>query len=572
MNSNVLFQTFRFIQQKMALQQTELTGENDENDLSNIDINTWLSQNRLGKFKQYFTENEVIMNDLLTYTENTLESIIKDIKQNSNISLGSVYIQRFKDSIRQLQHKYNKPNTSQNDLHKVYRIVMSPKENQFIQKLEDKLSTLDMALKNNLNTTTESITNTKNIENNIISVFNNYQKQLAQRQKLLITKLNQKSNDQLHTLQNQKNILENYKQSVKASIHEQNAMILNPNLNSSKREIKMEVLTNNTLNSINNNDLNVTAAQISFIMDNNVVNKCISSIGDVILGPEPPIISVSDIGVDTAKITIDCNIEEDVIYGIKYKQNGCDNDDEKKECWIEMEIKYKEFVCNDLITNKKYTVCARFKILDGNIWSGYSNVISFKTMKQIDKWDIGQSGDYAVFDMDAICVSNKDNAHWYAAFGSIGVNKGIHEWILKIKEIGNTDNHFLAVGVVTKTMHKNTWCYNKDNDAKTNYQNYAFACWNSQNKGCVFDQKRSYNRNNNALYGYVDDFRWNVGDNIVMTLDLINNTLKYVINGRREFLISDIYNDFNDNYRLAVNNFEYNGKTKIEFVSYNQLS
>ena len=43
------------------------------------DINHWLQENRLTKFKQYFEETETILSDLLKYKEEDIELIIIEI-------------------------------------------------------------------------------------------------------------------------------------------------------------------------------------------------------------------------------------------------------------------------------------------------------------------------------------------------------------------------------------------------------------------------------------------------------------------------------------------------------------
>ena len=56
------------------LQQTQSqNGEGDTNDICNIDMNIWLKQNRLTKLQQYFQENEVIIDDLLKYSEDDMK-------------------------------------------------------------------------------------------------------------------------------------------------------------------------------------------------------------------------------------------------------------------------------------------------------------------------------------------------------------------------------------------------------------------------------------------------------------------------------------------------------------------
>lgn len=54
---------------------TVLAGENDD-DAKSFDVNTWLDQNRLKKFKPYFEEEEIMLDDLLQYSDKDLELIL----------------------------------------------------------------------------------------------------------------------------------------------------------------------------------------------------------------------------------------------------------------------------------------------------------------------------------------------------------------------------------------------------------------------------------------------------------------------------------------------------------------
>ena len=55
---------------------TALSKGDNNKDLKSFDINTWLDENRLKKFKPYFEENEIMLDDLLQYNDQDLKLIL----------------------------------------------------------------------------------------------------------------------------------------------------------------------------------------------------------------------------------------------------------------------------------------------------------------------------------------------------------------------------------------------------------------------------------------------------------------------------------------------------------------
>ena len=68
-------------------------------------------------------------------------------------------------------------------------------------------------------------------------------------------------------------------------------------------------------------------------------------------------------------------------------------------------------------------------------------------------WDTQESGSNAL--IDGAFVSNKRRCEWYTAFGTFGVNKGIHKWILQIINIPSepkpVDHLFIGIVTLNKT-------------------------------------------------------------------------------------------------------------------------
>ncbi len=67
--------------------------------------------------------------------------------------------------------------------------------------------------------------------------------------------------------------MENYKKSIKNGLHEQNAMILDPNLDSKKRRVKLAEITNDTLKNINDDDMKIKVHPIEFMIQQKEVTE-----------------------------------------------------------------------------------------------------------------------------------------------------------------------------------------------------------------------------------------------------------------------------------------------------------
>ena len=177
-------------------------------------------------------------------------------------------------------------------------------------------------------------------------------------------------------------------------------------------------------------------------------------------------------------------------------------------------------------------------------------------------WDEKKSGSNAL--IDNVFVSNKFTNKWFTAFGTIGVNKGIHQWILEIIHFQTTNNIF--VGICTSTKYKETHFMNRPNNENENYFSYAFG--RDLVSGCGILCTPQIRQRTPVL-------AWNSGTVIQMTLNLNDATLKYVITRGGTYTIDNIFNNFknksNIKYRLAVCSYCKSGSTKLEFVSYAML-
>eukprot|EP01083_Nonionella_stella_P046909 125606_1 len=516
------------------------SGEHSQNSIDDVEINEWLTQNRLTKLKQYFEENEVIMSDLLHYEEEDMNVVLKDV----HITAGA-YVKRFKDAVRQLQFKYNNTNSQQNKwhMHRVYRtrVVTSAKEDKCITLLENKLIEIDLALQNNLSITSRSLENTKHVEKDIIMAMNSYKNKLMERQKVLIAKLNQTANEKLNELQNQKHNLEKYKISIQTAQKEQNGLVLDPKMDRTKREIKIDQITNDVINGMNHNDMKPSIIPLVFDVDDSV-SQYISSIGVIASHYDAPTLSITDITVQSAKIEIVCKVDDEINgYKIKCKQS----DDEKKMNWKDIASDKNEYTFMNLEPNTKYVVCGKYKMSKDNTWSRLSETKTFQTLIRQGKWDTNNLGTGVVIDGNVATWTNK-KWEWNAAVGTVAVNKGKHEWKLRIDTKPNSG--CITLGVVTTNNEERRWPFVWTDD---NNCGYAFGTGDGR------------------LKDVWKGFKWKSGDDIVMVFDVSNCSMKYTINGQSATIQNPVPKVPVDTYKIVVCNIGVGAKVRL--VSYRAL-
>eukprot|EP01084_Bolivina_argentea_P078017 141556_1 len=517
------------------------TSSTGEQEIDNLDMDAWLKQNRLTKLKQYFEENEVILADLLKYEEKDMDVVLNDV----NITAGA-YVKRFKDSVRELQHSYNKTN-SQNSLNKIYRIVTSKKEDESIKVLESKLTEIDVTLAQNMNITSKCILDAKKIESNINSIFAMYKAKIEERQKFIINKLTEETNKHLNILQTQKRNLENYRTAIQVGTKEQNSLLLDPQFDTIKREIKIQEIANNVMNSIHNTDMNMVIHPLQFNTDNEAVMKHIKSIGQIVIAPDAPTIIVSSADTVSISINIECKTTDITSYSVEYKEEDVE---EMKIDWQEIVTDNNQYKLTKLQPNTKYIIRARYKIGEGNMWSQYSKQMICKTLKIEEKWDSNVGNGVVV--NGNLAKWTKDNWAWYNALGTVNVKKGKHQWKLQFNKIGN--GAAITVGVVTPQNEKIQWPFKfgSGND------NYAFGTGDGQLNKCMRESN-------------MDKFDWNNGDVLVMLLDLTNKTVKYTINGKSATFDNSksVVSTQNQSYKLVVCNIGVG--TEVTLLSYNAL-
>eukprot|EP01083_Nonionella_stella_P064862 169459_1 len=193
-----------------------------------VSIGDWLAKHRLSKFKQKFIEDEITMDDLLLWDEQSLNEICTEY------SIRQPFSTRLKSGVRALQFERSNNKATQNTSQRIYRVVTSTKECDSMKLLESKLSTVDGATQKNTNETSTALQDKQKIEDSIESTFGAIRDVLKEREKQLMGALNDESNAILNSLKQQQNALSSYVTSIKQAQKQQNKLLLDPNMDTTK--------------------------------------------------------------------------------------------------------------------------------------------------------------------------------------------------------------------------------------------------------------------------------------------------------------------------------------------------
>ena len=142
-----------------------------------------------------------------------------------------------------------------------------------------------------------------------------------------------------------------------------------------------------------------------------------------------------------------------------------------------------------------------------------------------DKFDKNNKSECIILSNDDTCIYYSHGATWQTIFGQrICIRGGVYEWklkLIKIKEQGyNTWN--TIIGVVDDKQNKKKILITSASDITFFNNSYGF----------IGSQKKSYSRIDHEYQRveYGEKFE-KENDEIIVILDLINNTLSYKING-----------------------------------------
>ena len=463
----------------MQVSDTSTNGEQEEGQ-QDMDIDAWLSASRLEKdFGSYFKENDITFEDILTWDESLMDSICIEC----NIT-AAVKKARFKYKVREYQFKSNKTNAQTTGFGKTYRIVMTEKESKAMDVLKAKLNEIKESIQNNKNKSGKLSKDTKDIEDDIKSVFSEIRKKVDEREKALMTQLDNISSEQSKALKDQMECLKQYKDSIKAAMSEQDALSLDPNMDSAKRQSKILKITDDTLASIDDKQQELLLNEMKFIIDDKALCEYIAIFGTVTSQSDPPTVKISEITNYAARITLnlptECKADDDSIdYQFRYKVSS---DDEKTGDWNEIDIdeNKNEYLLQNLQSNMKYEACGRYGSATDNLWSRYSKSVQFQTLDR-DGWDTGCMG-------KSLCVQGEVVSIEKEGWGSIWVkgvvSKGSREWRFKIKKHPGKATDFWF-GITNENDKKN----------KDSYPNrLLFKSYQNESYGTVVDAGRNSTR------------------------------------------------------------------------------
>eukprot|EP01083_Nonionella_stella_P064861 169457_1 len=344
-----------------------------------VSIGDWLAKHRLSKFKQKFIDDEIAMDDLLSWDEQYLSEMCKEY------SMRPPFDKRLKDAVRELQFERSETEAAQNASQRIYRVVTSTKECDSMKLLESKLSTVDGATQKNANETSDAEQNRQKIEDEIKCTFGAIRDVLKEREKQLMGALNDESNAILNSLKQQQNALSSYVTSIKQAQKQQNKLLLDPNMDTTKRELKIIEITNNALQSIDDGVLSVDTPKIKYILDVDAVHKSIGNIGIVtsVAAPDPPVLNISNITDSAADIELKAPNKDVLQYSLKYRAIDDDNDDEKKQNWkdILMSDDANVYSMTNLNVEAKYEVMGKYQS-SNRLWSRDSKIHRFEMEKR----------------------------------------------------------------------------------------------------------------------------------------------------------------------------------------------
>eukprot|EP01083_Nonionella_stella_P172089 589457_1 len=373
-----------------------------------VSIGDWLAKHRLSKFKQKFIDDEIAMDDLLSWDEQYLSEMCKEY------SMRPPFDKRLKSAVRALQFACSETETPQNASQRIYRVVTSTKECDSMKLLESKLSTVDGATQKNTNETSTALQDKQKIEDEIESTFGAIINAINERKKQLMGTLNDESNVILNGLKQQQNALSSYVTSIKQAQKQQNELLLDPNMDTTKRELKVIEITNNALQSIDDAVLSVDTPKMKYILDADAVHKSIANIGIVSSAavPDPLVLNVTNITDSTADIELKAPNKDVLQYSLKYRAIDDDNDDEKSQNWkdILMSDDANVYSMTNLNVEAKYEVMGKYQS-SNRLWSRDSKIHRFEMDKSSLIDLIKTTTDYPACDYNIpfVCKQRVDN-------------------------------------------------------------------------------------------------------------------------------------------------------------------
>ena len=172
------------------------------------------------------------------------------------LKLSPLYKSKFMTAWRKLKPNAPPSNTAPHQT--IRHIVISAKEQEAMSKLQKAGSDVDQLLESNAAIQAELTADSQRISGQIDSIFSEYITRLTQRAEELKIKLNTESKAKLDALSQQQEQLSKTKESVTSGLEQENALLLDTNVDSKKREIKIESITDDILSTMNDSPLKVS--------------------------------------------------------------------------------------------------------------------------------------------------------------------------------------------------------------------------------------------------------------------------------------------------------------------------
>ena len=335
------------------------------------------------------------MSQLLQFFSHQNFSYLQSVK-----CTGPLYRSKFMKAWRKLKPDAVPSSPSITDrISEIRHIVVSSNEQAAIQKMMGALSNIEQLLEHNLASQAKLTADTQRISSQIESTFGEYIAKLTERAMALQEQLRTRSRKQADALKQQQENLQKMRQSVESGLESQNTMLIDTKIDDTKRESKIEEITNNLLSAIEENGVSIEAPDLVFLSDDDAVSKVlnlhqetqlttnifivpfqlISSIGSLSERPDPPTLHVLDISQTAATIRFYSEYDS-VVYSFRYRRETGDNDDEKESEWIEQVLDdgVDQFMLNGLHCVSRYELCG--KLMKDNVSSFASDIKSFQTL------------------------------------------------------------------------------------------------------------------------------------------------------------------------------------------------
>ena len=182
-----------------------------------------------------------------------------------------MFKKRFKLAVKELKNKHGI--TPAATPAQVKHVVISVKESESMKALQAKLAQIGGVSQRIDENQDKLSADVQRLGAEIEGAFKAIRSRLNEREKALMAALEEATKTQMEALKAQQANVEQFADSAKQALSEQNRMILDAALDSGKRETKIAQIAEDTLKGIRDEDLAVTARELRFIVELEAANK-----------------------------------------------------------------------------------------------------------------------------------------------------------------------------------------------------------------------------------------------------------------------------------------------------------